>query len=354
MTRFVKKAAKSHGMAPGSVVFIGKQKMTKSRIRIIDYNNKNLKEKEIQDAGDLAQYIESDTVTWINIDGLHDIELIAKIGELFNMHSLLLEDVVNTAQRPKVEEFDSCVFLVMKMLRYDKDNKEVKAEQLSMVLMKNVLITFQEQVGDVFESVRNRIRDHIGRIRKTGPDYLAYSLFDTVVDNYIRIVENLGEQIENIEQEIIDNPSQKVLQKIYTYKQEIGFLGKYIRPVREMVTRLQRTETDLIRNGTEQFIKDLYDLATHTLDTVETYRDVLSDYLNIYHTGVSNRMNEVMKVLTIFAAIFIPLTFIAGIYGTNFDYFPEIHLTYGYLFFWIVLIVVAIGMLFYFRKKKWF
>ncbi|UCG27338.1 MAG: magnesium/cobalt transporter CorA, partial [Bacteroidales bacterium] len=281
-------------------------------------------------------------------------DLIRELGEIYELHPLLLEDVVNTAQRPKLEEFDNCQFIAMKMLHYNEKEEMVQAEQLSIVIGQDFVVTFQERPGDVFEPVRERIRKYKGRIRSVGNDYLAYALIDTVIDNYIYLIEHIGVKIEDLEEKILENPKPEILQQINTFKQEISFLGKVIRPVRELVSRLARTESDLLHRKTMPFIKDLYDLITHSTETIDTYREILSDYLNIYHTGLSNRINEVMKVLTIFAAIFIPLTFIAGIYGTNFDYIPELGFRYAYFIMWGVIVIVAIIMLLYFKRKKWF
>ncbi len=354
MARFFKKRVEAKGLPPGSLVFIGKQKIEKPCLKIIHYDKENLEEIDLSSVEEIPALKGAREVSWLNIYGIHDTELIKKIGEIYDLHSLVLEDILNTGQRPKQEEFDHCQFLAMKMLQYDEAEQRVSAEQLSMVLGRDFLITFQERPGDVFEPVRDRIRKQKGRIRSSGNDYLTYALMDTVVDNYIYLVERIGEQIEELEEQILENPKPETLQQINVFKREISFLGKVIRPVREMILRLIRSESGFFHKETKPFVSDLLDLVTHTIETIDTYREILSDYLNIYHTSVSNRMNEVMKVLTIFAAIFIPLTFIAGIYGTNFDYIPELGFRYSYFIMWGVILVVAILMIRYFRKKKWF
>lgn len=354
MARFFKKRVEAKGLAPGSLVFIGNQKIEKSSMKIIHYDKEHLEEIDIASVEEIPALKGAKSVSWLNIYGIHDTELIQRIGEIYDLHPLVLEDILNTGQRPKLDEFNNCHFLAMKMLQYDEEEQQVNAEQLSLVLGKDFLITFQERPGDVFEPVRDRIRKHKGRIRSSGNDYLAYALMDTVIDNYIYIVERIGEQIEDLEEKILENPQQETLNQINAFKHEISFLGKVIRPAREMVTRLTRTESDLFHKNTLPFVKDLLDLVTHTTETIDTYREILSDYLNIYHTSMSNRMNEVMKILTIFAAIFIPLTFIAGIYGTNFEYIPELGFRYSYFIMWGVIVVVTIIMLRYFRRKKWF
>ncbi|MEJ2690367.1 MAG: magnesium/cobalt transporter CorA [Deltaproteobacteria bacterium] len=353
MARFFKKKDASIGKAPGSLIFIGTKKIDTPSISVIDYDPDNLQELELKDIRDAVALKDTGTVTWVNIDGIHDTKVIKNIGDDFGLHPLVMEDIVNTGQRPKMEEYDNYLFFVVKMLRYDTQRKMVISEQLSMVLGKNFLLTFQEQPGDVFEPVRERIRKQKGRIRGTGIDYLAYALLDTIVDNYIHIIEVLGEQIEDIENEILDNPDPELLPKINLYMREMNYLRKSVRPAREFIQKLTYLDTDLIAEKTTPFIKDLLDLTTQAVEVIDTYRDMLSDQLNIYHTGVTNKLNEIMKVLTIFSAIFIPLTFIAGIYGTNFKYLPELDYHYAYFIFWGVLIFIALVMLRFFKRRGW-
>ncbi len=353
MARFLKNKDAALGKAPGELIFIGEEKVQEATIRVIDYDRDNLSEKELLDIKDGLPYKETETVTWLNINGLQDTELIRQVGKAFNLHALVLEDVVNTGQRPKMEEYDDYLFFVIKMMRYDESEGLIKSEQLSMILGKSFVITFQEQPGDVFEPVRDRIRKQKGRIRKVGIDYLAYALLDTIVDNYIFIIERLGEQIEDIEDEILDNPTHDVLARINNYKREMNYLRKAIRPAREFMLHLAKLDSDLIQDETTPFLKDLLDLASQAVEVIDTYREMLSDHLNIYNTGMSNRLNEIMKVLTIFSAIFIPLTFIAGIYGTNFDNLPELHYPYSYFIMWGVFLIVSLAMLRFFRRKNW-
>lgn len=354
MARYFKKREESWGQAPGSLVFIGNKKIDKPRIRVIDYNSKELEEAELNNIREIEPYLRSETVSWINIDGLHDIDLISEIGNLLELHPLMLEDILNTAQRPKFEEFENSLYFAIKMLMYDNKTKKVSAEQLSIVVGKGFVLTFQERVGDVFEPVRERIRKQKGRIRNVGSDYLAYALIDTVIDNYVRIIENIGSQIEDEEEHVLFGRKKGLTDTIHTYKMEIGFLLKVIRPLRDISARLVRTESEIFHKQTHQFINDLDDLISHTLETLDTYREILSDYLNIYHAGISNKMNDIMKVLTIFSAIFIPMTFLAGIYGMNFDNLPELHFRYGYFIFWGVNLGIFASMIIFFKKKKWF
>lgn len=353
MARFFKKKEASIGQVPGELVFIGKRKMADSTIRVIDYTKESLTELELQSISDGIAFKDTDTVTWINVNGLHETDLIREVGDGFGLHPLVLEDIVNTGQRPKMEEFDDYLFFVIKMMSYDQKDGKIHSEQLSMVLGKTFLLTFQERPGDVFEPVRDRIRKQKGRIRGVGIDYLAYALLDTIIDNYIFIIERMGEQIEAVEDEILDNPTQEILTRINNYKREMNYLRKSIRPAKEFILQLSRLDSNLIQETTIPFLKDLLDLSTQAVEVIDTYREMLSDHLNIYNTGVGNRLNEIMKVLTIFSAIFIPLTFIAGIYGTNFEYLPELHYRYSYFIFWGVMLLVAVVMIKFFKRRNW-
>jgi magnesium transporter len=354
MARFFKKRDVNKGLAPGTLVFIGDHKEETIRIRVIDYTKENLSEDELADISKSHDFIKTNTVTWINVDGLHDVDLMNKIQDIFDLHPLLTEDIMNTGQRPKFEEYEDVLFVVLKMLQYDIEKQIILAEQLSMVIGKTFLLTFQERRGDVFDPVRERIRKQIGRIRITGIDYLAYALLDIIVDNYMRIIERMGEQIEDMEEEILTHPDSSIMEKINTFKREINFLRKSVRPVREAVLNLIKSEHALIHKRTIPFLKDLEDHITQAVEAIDSYSEMLTNHLNIYNSALSNKMNDVMKVLTIFASIFIPLTFIAGIYGTNFDYLPELHFKYSYFIFWGIMVILAVSMLLFFRKRKWF
>ncbi|KPL03068.1 MAG: magnesium transporter [candidate division Zixibacteria bacterium SM23_73_2] len=353
MPRFIKKVSKKAGLSPGALVHIGKKKVEKTRIRIIDYDESQLQEKEVKEVEECFPFKEKPTVTWINIDGLHQVEIIEKIGKYFDVHPLVLEDIVNTGQRPKLEDLESYLFIVLKMLSYDEKEKEVSVEQFSFILGPNFVISFQERVGDVFNPIRERIRNAKGRIRKMGSDYLAYALMDAVVDNYFAILERLGEEIESIEEELVHNPNPETLQIIHNLKREMILLRKSVWPLREVISALERGESTLIGDSTGIYFRDVYDHTIQVIDTIETFRDMVSGMLDIYLSSVSNRMNEVMKVLTIFAAIFIPLTFIAGLYGMNFEFMPELKWHWGYFGVLAIMAAVGISLLFYFKKKRW-
>jgi magnesium transporter len=301
----------------------------------------------------LSLFKDKPTVTWINIDGIHQVEIIEKIGTYFGIHSLILEDIMNTGQRPKMEDFEDYIFVVVKMIYYDEKDNEIKAEQVSLLLGSNFVISFQEKEGDVFDPIRERIRKAKGRITKMKADYLAYALVDTIVDHYFMVLEKLGEKIEGMEEELVTNPTPETLQTIHTLKRELIFLRKSVWPLREVISVLERGESSLIDESTGIYLRDVYDHTIQVIDTIETFRDMVSGMLDIYLSSISNRMNEVMKVLTIMATIFIPLTFIAGVYGMNFKYIPELEWHWGYPVILFVMVAIGILMVIYFRRKKW-
>ena len=353
MVRFIKKSSNIRGLPPGSIVHVGEKKTEKVKISFMDYTIGKITEKEIKKVEDCFQFKRKPSVTWINIDGLHDVEVIKKLGDCFEIHPLVLEDIVNTDQRPKMEIFEKYIFFVLKMLYIDNKTNEIHSEQVSLILGSNFVVSFQESIGDVFDEVRERIRRGKGRIRIMGTDYLAYSLIDAIVDNYFVILERIGEKVETIEQDVVSAPEPEILQQIYNLKREIIYLRKSVWPFREVINGLLREESKLIKKETQVYLRDLYDHTIQIIDTIETFRDMISGMLDIYMSSVSNKMNEVMKVLTIFAAIFIPLTFIAGIYGMNFQYMPELSIRWAYPAVWIIIISISISLLIYFKHRKW-
>ncbi len=351
-TKLIRRWKKKPGLPPGTLVHVGERKIEKTKITIIDYTEKKIQEKTVEKIEDCFPFKKTPTMTWINIDGLHETGIIEKIGKHFNLHPLIMEDIVNTDQRPKMEDSGDYLFLVLKMLSYDDANNEVLTEQISMIVGKNFVISFQEMEGDVFDSVRERLRK--GRsIRERGSDYLAYALIDAVVDHYFVILEKLGEKIETLEEILISDPKPETLHEIHGLKREMIFLRKGVWPLREVISGLGRVESRLINKTTKIYLRDVYDHTIQVIDTVETYRDMVSGMLDTYLSSVSNRMNEVMKVLTIIATIFIPLTFIAGIYGMNFRYMPELEWAWGYYAVWAVMAVIGVSMFMYFRRKRW-
>jgi len=354
MPRLVSRRAKQKvGLVPGTLVHIGDRKIEKVRIRIIDYDETQLEEKEVKKVEECFPFKDKPTISWINIDGLHDVEVVEKIGKQFGLHPLILEDIVHTGQRPKLEDFGDHIFIVLKVLYYNKEKGEVEAEQVSLIFGENFVISFQERVGDIFEPLRERIRKGKGRVRKAGADYLAYALLDSIVDNYFVILEQMGETIEETEQELATDPDVATLQTIRAFKKEMIILRKSIWPLREVVNTLERGESSLIHESTGIYLRDVYDHTIQIIDTVESYRDMLSGMLDVYLSIISNKMNEVMKVLTIFAAIFIPLTFVAGVYGMNFSFMPELGWQWGYFAALLVMAIIGAALIVYFRRKRW-
>jgi magnesium transporter len=359
MARRVSRISKKLGLKPGTVVYVGAERTEKVNINIIDYTETEYQQKIASTAEECFLFKESPTVSWINVDGIHETQLVERIGAHFGMHPLVLEDIVNTGQRPKMEDGGEYLMVAMKMLYRGKEDDELKSEQVSVLFGLNWVITFQETGEDVFDIVRQRIMKTVPRVRFMTSDYLAYALIDAVVDYYFIILESIGEQIENLEDEMSEYPKSYSLVTIRNLKKQLIFMRKAVWPLREVISGLERTESKLINPSTEPYLRDLYEHIIQVIDTVETYRDMVSGLLDLYHTGVSNRMNEVMKVLTIFATIFIPLGFLAGVYGMNFDTgispfnLPELGFRYGYLFFWALVIIVTGGLLWFFKRKKW-
>ena len=348
------KESKKAGLAPGSLVHVGERKVEEVKISVMKYNETDLSEMKPDGIDACGQLTKKDSVTWINISGIHDVTMIEKLGTCFNLHPLVLEDVLNTGQRPKMDVFDDYIFVVLKMVYPDVSHEGIQYEQVSLIIGSNYVISLQEVEEDIFDPVRERIRQGKGRIRRQGSDYLAYSLTDMVVDQYFRILEDLGEQIETLQDAVIEDPDPSSPGIIQNLKREILFLRKSVWPLREIINALTRGESDLIRSETVLFLRDVYDHTIQIIDTIETFRDMLSGTLDIYLSNVSNRMNEVMKVLTIMATIFIPMTFVAGIYGMNFKYMPELEWPWSYPAVWLVLVVMFVSMVIWFKRKKWF
>jgi len=353
MARFIKDRKASKGQIPGSLILIGNQKMDRPVIRLMEYNPEKLAEKELSSIEEALAVQDTGIVTWINIYGIHDLDLMSRLGEIFNLHPLFLEDIMNTDQRPRYEDGDPYDGVILKMLKYNETEKLISAEQFTLVLGEHFVLTLQEQTGDVFNPVRERIRNAKKTSRLHDADYLAYALLDTIIDNYILVTEAIGREIESLEDRIFLNPEKSLVEEIYKFKTELSFLRKSVRPVKDVMGQVLKSENTLFQEKHMHFLKDLDDLVTQATEAIELYNGMISDHLNIYSTNVNNRINEVMKVLTIFASIFIPLTFLAGIYGMNFEYIPELSFKYSYLIFWIVVICLVIGLLIYFKRKRW-
>lgn len=353
MSRFIKKKKQEIGLSPDELIFRGEKKINQVLLRIIDFDANNLNEDSIETVKEISKYSDKNTVTWLNIDGLHNLEIMNEITSSFNLDSLVIAEVLNTDARPKIIDYDNCTLITIKMLQHNNETNSIIVENLSLILTKSVLITFQERKGDVFEPVRERIRKQKKRIRNGGTDYLTFALLDIVVDNYLYVISLLGEKIETLEENLLVNPNQLVIGEINNYKRELNFFRKNIKPAKEMIFTLAKMESEFISESTYIHFKELQDNISQASDSSDSYREILSDQLNIYHTTISSKLNDIMKFLTVFSVIFIPLTFIAGIYGTNFDNVPELHYKYSYYIMWAVIVFIAIAMLIYFRKKKW-
>ena len=343
------------GMPPGSPIYTGEQGVDEEvLISLLDYDEDRCKELRNISVEDSLKYKDTPARTWINVDGVHNTEVMKQIAQHFDLHPLITEDIMNPNQRAKLDEFEGCLFIVIKMLSYDDGAFEVKGEQVSLMLGENYVISFQEKPGDIFEPLRDRIRSGKGRIRKMGADYLAYSLIDAIVDNYFLILEKFGDRIELLEDSVAVDPSPQNLQEIHHLKRETIYLRKSIWPLREVVNNLERVESGLIRQPTQRYLRDIYDHTIQVMEAVETFREILVALHDSYLSSISFRLNSVMKVLTVIATIFIPLTFIAGIYGMNFKYMPELDWKWGYPFAGIIMLAVVLIMLAIFKRKKWF
>jgi len=353
MRRLVRKRSEKAGLPPGSLLHIGEQKTEEVRVTVINYDENNYQEIHCKNIEETYPFKEKNNISWINIDGLHDILPIEKLGKHYGLHPLLLEDILNTSQRPKIEDYGDYIFIVLKMLSYEEKNG-IGSEQVSLVLGSNFVLSFQENVGDVFDSLRERIKSNKGPVRKSGPDYLIYSLMDAIVDNYFSILEKEGEKIEEIEDQLTEDPGPFTLSLIRDLKSEMILLRRAIWPLREVVSGLERSESRLIYKSIRVYLRDIYDHTIQIMDTIESYRDTAASMIDIYLSGMSNKMNEIMKVLTIFATIFIPLTFLAGLWGMNFRYMPEIGWHWGYFAALGIMAIVALILIMYFRKKRWF
>lgn len=337
---------------PGEVTYVG-EKESISTLEIIAYDKKNHQRHESENLEDAFKFKESDQNVWINVNGLNNTQEIEKLGKHYGLHPLIVEDIVNTQQRPKIEEHENYLFIVLKMLYYD-DKNEFTKEHISVVLEENQVLTFQEAKEDVFDGLRDRIVNSKGRIRNVGADYLMYSILDAIVDNYFVIIENISEKIQGLEEELfLKHPRKSISVEIQQLKREILKIRKAIFPLREVIKQLEKSEHRFIEKKTKNYLNDISDHVIQVCESVEIYREMTWGLMDMYMTTISNKMNEVMKVLTIMASIFIPLTFIAGVYGMNFEYMPELDERYGYFVIWGVMIIVFLGMLWYFKRKKW-
>lgn len=352
-SKAIKSRVKKVGLAPGSLVSLSDKKPDKIQVTVFDYDADTLVEKHDASLQECLKCLDTPGITWINICGIDDIQTIELVGRRFGLHPLLLEDIMSSGQRSKLDDYKDTIYIVVKMLNYSEDKQQVDDEQVSLVLGKNFLISFLESKNNVFAPIYERLRPKNSRIRQKGADYLCYALIDCLIDNYFLILEKVDEKLENLENELIQFPSPKTLQKIQRTKREITLLRKSVWPMREVISNFRRIETPLIQDATKLYIHDVYDHTIQAIDTIESFRDIASGMLDIYLSNISQRMNEIMKVLTVVSTIFVPLTFIASIYGMNFDNIPELHWHYGYYYVLAIMAIVTTCMLIYFRRKKW-
>lgn len=353
MSRIAPKRSRKAGLPPGTPVHLGERKSETTRLTMLHYNEQRAVEQEMNTARECLTLRDTPGVSWINVTGLHEVEKLAQFADAFGLHPLVIEDILNTDQRPKLEDYGEYLYIVIKRLSNGTPANEIATEQISLILGRDLVISFLESDSGVFNGVKDGILNNRGRLRRLGADYLAYTLMDAVVDNYFAIFETLGERIEILQETIISRPVPASLQTLHALKRELLFLRKSVWPLREVVSGMQRGDSTLIHKDTWFYLRDVYDHTIHVIDTIETYRDMLASMMDIYLSSLSIRLNEVMKVLTIIATIFLPLTFIVGIYGMNFQHMPELGWRWGYPLVLLVMTGIAVGMMIYFRRRKW-
>jgi magnesium transporter len=341
------------GMAPGTMVFIGEQKQEKARIDLIRYSETSLEELRGAAPEQCAAFAKQAGITWMHVSCVHDLALIEALGKNFDLHPMTLEDIVNTTQRPKIEEFPKYLFIVLKMVVYNDIAGSLLIEHVSLIVGENYVFSFLEDESNVFDTVRERIRTAVGRIRSLKENYLACSLMDAVVDQYFLVVERIGDRIEDIDEQILMEPRPEDITEIHRLKRDILKLRKAIWPFREAVGKVAKSGSSLVDSETAIFWRDLHDHIIQIIDMTETSRDILGGLHDTYLSSISNRMNEIMKMLTIISTIFIPLTFIVGVYGMNFKYMPELGWHFAYFAVWGVMLAIAFGLFLYFKRKKW-
>ncbi len=353
MPRVFGKRTQKAGLPPGTLVYTGERAPEPARITVVDYDEQNYQEREFSNFDECPLVQEKQGVTWINVSGISQVHHLERLGECFKLHPLVLEDILNIDQRPKIEDYDDYLFIVLKAIGLDAKTQEITASQISIILGRNYVLSFHEGAPNLFSSIRERVVAAKGRIRKAGPDYLAYTLIDLTVDNYFVVLEEIAESIESLEEEVVSQPTPSTLQDVHRFKNDMIILRRSLWPLREVIARLERRESDLIEDSTSIYFKDVYDHTIIAIDSVETYRDILSGLLDVYLSSVSNRLNQIMKVLTIIATIFMPLTFITGIFGMNFEHMGILKWPYGFFITLGVMGFIGVCMLIYFVRKNW-
>lgn len=354
MARYLKTKKEHLGISPYEIHFKGEKKSEEVILEVIDYDSENLDEFIAKNVNEVAKFNETATTTWLNIYGLHDVKIMDEISSKFELDPLILADVMNTHARPKIQEYDNCIYISFKMLQYDEKRNFISSENIVIIIKEHILLLFQEKTGDIFDPIRDRMRKNKKRIRSSRTDYLAFALMDIVFDNYNYIISQIGEKIESLEIYLLNNAKESTLKEINNFKKEIIYLNKSIKPCREIVVELLKLDSELLDDKVFVNFEDLKNNVNQAIESLESYREILADQLQVYHTTISSKLNDIIKFLTVFSVIFIPLTFIAGVYGTNFDYLPELHFKYGYFMMLGVMLILAVSMIFYFKKKKWF
>ena len=350
--KFVTKTAHT-GSIPGTVEYIGHPREEDVRIEILEFDESTTNETVVKSVDELKTYLEHPGIKWIQVTGVHNSDILNEIGNLFKIISLDLEDIANTTQRPRIEEREEYIFMVLKVLQLDTETREINIEQISIVLGPGYVITFHETTPELFETLQTRIIAGKGRVRKMKSDYLVFAITDILIDQYFILIEDIGETIEETEEELIVSPGLSSQESIYKLKRRLGYVKKTIWPAREVLNQLQHSDHELIDEGTKIYFRNIYDHTIQIIETLESLRDLTSGMMDLYLSTVSNKMNEIMKVLTIFSTIFIPLTFFAGVYGMNFKYLPELEWRNGYFIFWGIMVSITLIMLLLFRRKKW-
>ncbi|HUT35218.1 MAG TPA: magnesium/cobalt transporter CorA [Planctomycetota bacterium] len=336
--------------APPGTLTVPEGASVPQAIHIIHYTPDAVEEVDVASADDVAPFKSRKGITWVNVDGLGSAEVTAGLGQVFGLHPLALEDVLSLRQRPKLDDYETSLYLVLRMLHYEQG---VETEQVSLFLGRDFVLTFQERAGDCLEPVRDRLRKGTGQLRRQGADYLMYAIIDAVIDNYFPFLEQIGEVVEGLEDDVVENPTRRIVGRIHNIKRDLLTVRRSVWPLREVVNAMARDESPLIGKTTRVYLRDCYDHAIHVMDIIETYRELAGGLMDVYLSSLSNKMNNVMKVLTVIATIFMPLTFVAGIYGMNFEHMPELHWRWGYLAVWIVIAVITLFMLWFFRRMGW-
>jgi magnesium transporter len=342
------------GLAPGTVAYVGEARNFKVLADVIEYSVNDFRETNGLPIELLKGEDPKEFIRWINVLGIHDTIALEHLGKEFCLHNLVLEDIAHAEQRAKLDDYDNYLYLVVKMIGFSAQKQEIVTEQLSIILRGNTIISFIEDEGDLFDSIRERLRKGNLKLRKSGADYLVYSILDLMVDNYFLVLEKIGDQLETLESSLLNDARPVDVQELHRLKRELIFLRKFIWPMREVVGLLSKSDNLHIKGNTGLYLRDVYDHCVHAIDTVETFRDLTSGLMDVYLSTLSNKMNMVMKTLTVISTIFIPLTFIVGVYGMNFDFMPELHTQWGYPLVWFLMLAIVLVMLKYFKNKEWF